>query len=346
MQTTRHSAPDPVRHEALLDWAAGELSSSAEHIERTSAMPAAASFRRFTRLTTNVGSRVLMDAPPERENNAQFERLAKIFAAAGVPVPAVLAHDVGRGFLLVTDLGSAHLENAYGTAAEADAIEAALEVLVRLQTLPPTDVIPPYAKERLRDEFELFPTWVVEGLLQHNLTAAQRALLDDARELLIGEITTQPTCCVHRDYHCKNLLWQDGAIGVVDFQDALWGPRLYDLASLLRDCYHRFSNSDVARWRARYRVLATAASLPDLGTDAAFARALDWTAVQRQIKAVGIFARLRLRDGRDTHLADIAPVLDQLIDLTSMYPPLQPLSQLLRTSIRADAERAVAGMTA
>ncbi len=346
MQTTRHPAPEPARHEALLNWAAEQLSMQAEYIQRASAMPSAASFRRFTRLTTTAGSRVLMDSPPERENNAQFHRLSRIFAAAGVPVPAVLAHDVGRGFLLVSDLGQTQLASVYGTAPEAAAIDAALEVLVRLQTLPSTDVIPAYTKERLHDEFELFSTWLVEGLLQRSLTSAQRALLDDARECLLGEITTQPTCCVHRDYHSRNLLWQDGAIGVVDFQDALWGPRLYDLASLLRDCYHRFSHQDVARWRSRYRALAAAASLPELGTDADFARALDWTAVQRQVKAVGIFARLQLRDGRDTHLSDIAPVLDQLIDVTSMYPPLQPLSQFLGTSIRTDAENAVAGMIA
>ncbi|NJN50670.1 MAG: phosphotransferase [Gammaproteobacteria bacterium] len=227
----------------------------------------------------------------------------------------------------------------YGSANEAAAVECALHTLVRIQSLTRTtpDLIPDYATSRLHDEFELCPTWLVEGLLARTVSAAERAMLDDVRGILIASISAQPRCCVHRDYHSRNLLWHQGRLGIVDFQDALWGPQLYDLASLLRDCYHRFPETEVVHWRRRYAELARQAGLPSTGDAATFAQSFDYTAVQRQIKAIGIFARLKLRDHRNTHLEDIVPVIDQLISVTANHQPLAPLSRWLMT--RSDRPR-------
>ena len=146
-------------------------------------MASAASYRRFVRVSTDKGTWVAIDSPPERENNRQFERLAIHFGAAGVPVPRVVAHDVAAGRLLVTDLGTTHLGDVYGTADESAAITRALEVLVRLQSLPEDEqLLPLYTRDRMHDEFELCPTWLLRGLLGIRIGPAQRALLDAARE--------------------------------------------------------------------------------------------------------------------------------------------------------------------
>ena len=147
----------------------------------------------------------------------------------------------------------------------------------------------------------------------------------------------QPQCCVHRDYHCRNLLFADsGAFGVVDFQDALLGPVSYDLASLLHDCYSTFSETEISRWRKPYLSLAPLTLDPD-----AFAQDLDWSAVQRQLKAIGIFARLNSRDGKPSHLPYIEPVLARLTDICRKYPELSPLGNWLKTK-QPETTRALA----
>jgi aminoglycoside/choline kinase family phosphotransferase len=339
MQTTRHAAPGDARREALIAWARAVLDQRGERLVGVDEMASAASFRRFLRVRTERGSWVAMDSPPAQENNAQFERLTVHFRHAGIPVPALIAHERPQGFLLVTDLGQIHLGDVYGSAAEPIAIERALQILIKIQSLPAApDLIPSYTEQRLQDEFELCPTWLVEGQLHRTVTPADRTMLDDTCGLLLSRITAQPRCCVHRDYHCRNLLWRDPELGIVDFQDALWGPMLYDVASLLRDCYHRFRETDVEHWRDRYLELATTAGLP-IARSTALARDMDWTAVQRQIKAIGIFARLALRDGRNTHLRDIVPVLEALIAVTARYVDLMPLSRWLTGTVHPAAMR-------
>lgn len=168
-------------------------------------------------------------------------------------------------------------------------------------------------------------------------------MLDRMWSLLVENADTQPKVNVHRDYHSRNLLWgADHVTRVVDFQDALRGPLLYDLASLLRDCYVRFDEAAVARWRERYRMLAADAGLPVDTDPSRFARVLDLTGVQRQLKALGIFARLELRDGRPSHLIDIAPVLEQLIDVTRLYPDFRSFGDWLAEQIRPRAHAALA----
>lgn len=328
---TRHRLAADTRTAALYAWIDASLATRGERRLREQPLPAAASFRRFTRIESTAGTCMAIDAPPERENNAQFVRLSAHFRARGIPVPEVLAADLAQGFMLVTDFGDRHLMDVYGTPDEGPALEAALQALVRIQVSPPTDIVPPYTTERLADEFELFPTWFVEGLLGIGPDASTRALFDGTRERLVAAMAAQPTVCVHRDFHSQNLMWRaDATIGIVDFQDALWGPLCYDLASLLRDCYHRFSEADIAHWRARYLALARDAGVPVTVDPARFASSLDLTALQRQIKAVGIFARLELRDGRDRHLRDIPPVLAHIADTAARYEPLAPFSRWVR----------------
>lgn len=276
-----------------------------------------ASFRRFYRVAAGATPMIAMDAPPATENNVQFVRLAEFFGAAGVRVPRVLAHDLEQGFLLVEDLGRMHYAEVYETTEHDAAIEAALETLLAIRRArDPQGVVPPYTRARLHDELELFRVWLVEGLARLELTDSESREMAGIWNTLVDNADGQPKVCVHRDYHSRNLLWCAGGItGVVDFQDALWGPELYDLASLLRDCYVRFDETEIARWRDRFAALADADGLPLESADPErFAPVFDLTACQRQLKALGIFARLELRDGRPSHLVDIAPVLDRLIE--------------------------------
>jgi N-acetylmuramate 1-kinase len=341
MQTAQPS----TRQRALAAWV--------EHVLRARGDPLSgawqpvvgdASFRRFYRIHSGANSLIAMDAPPETENNQQFVRLSKLFRAGGVRVPEVLAHDFEQGFLLVSDLGDLLYSQVYETAERDDALEAALSTLVRIQQISdPDGIVPPYTRQRLRDELELFRVWLAEGLLGHALTAAEGGMVERIWTSLIDSADGQHKVCVHRDYHCRNLLWgHDHVTRVVDFQDALRGPALYDLASLLRDCYVRFDPAEVARWRERYRTLAAAAGLPVEPDPDRFARLMDLTAVQRQLKALGIFARLELRDARPSHLVDIAPVLDQLIDVTRGYPDFAAFGDWLAERIRPQTHAALA----
>lgn len=257
-----------------------------------------------------------MDAPPATENNPQFRVLSQVFRAHGVPVPEVLAFDE-RGFLAVTDFGDRLFARVYEEGGEDSALELALQALVRIQDIS-SQAIPPYTAARFRDELGIFPEWLVERFLH----LPRPAFLGAAWRALVEATQTQPMVTVHRDYHSRNLLLRpDGQLGIVDFQDALEGPVTYDLVSLLRDCYHAFPESVVARWRQRYRELTD----PGMDEDA-FVRAFDLTGVQRHLKAAGIFARLHLRDGRDTHLTDIAPTLSRVVAVGGHYPELRRLA--------------------
>ncbi len=258
-----------------------------------------ASFREFYRVHRGSSSHVAMFAPPEKEDPERFVRLARLFKNAGVPAPQIHASDLGRGFVLMEDFGPRHFLDLYRNGQADEALDRGISMLHVLQRMDPT-VVPPYTAIRLSDELDIFRTWLIEGLLQMNVPAYWSAVCAQ----LIEDLGAQPAGVVHRDYHCKNLLITEaGSLGIVDFQDALAGPVLYDLASLLRDCYWRFDEPTIHRWLTRY-VEDSGWHLEDPWNQ------LNRTALQRQLKAVGIFSRLHLRDSKSSHLRYIIPVLD------------------------------------
>lgn len=309
-----NSSEDGARADAFKAWVRCLLGADA----RFASLPVEASTRRFFRVFADGVVRVAMDSPPETENNEQFVRLSRTFGGAGLPVPAVLHEDAARGFFLVSDVGERDFAAAYATDAAAP-LEAAIEALALLQRVQSRNV-PPYTPQRFDDELGIFAEWFVGKLLGMTLDAT----FLDAKRILLDAIRAMPTCVVHRDFHCRNLLWNDGRLGIVDFQDALVGPVTYDIASLLRDCYHVFGEDEVVRWRRRFLVRS------GLEIDeATFARAFDFTAIQRQLKAIGIFVRLRFARGRGSHLADVMPVLRRVIALSRRYGELHPLADWL-----------------
>lgn len=300
------------------------------------ALPAEASTRSFYRITAGAATFVAMHAPPATENNPRYLRLAALLRGYGLATPAIHAADVDRGYLLLEDLGGEDLEAAYARGEVAGPLAAALKALATLQAIP-TDDIEPYTPARFEAELGIFTEWLVERMLQLPVAGS----FEDVRQALLTATQSVPQCVVHRDFHCRNLIWRGDTVGIVDFQDALVGPCCYDLASLLRDCYHVFDEPTVAVWRQRFFALAKPAC-----DEALFARAFDLAAIQRQLKAVGIFARLYLARDRRSHLGDIVPVLERIAALAANYAETRALAAWLRTDVLPAASRRLQPLTA
>jgi aminoglycoside/choline kinase family phosphotransferase len=293
-----------------------------------------ASFRRYFRVTPATpafGERTLiaMDAPPPQEDCRPYVRIAALLQAAGVHAPRVLAQDLAQGFLLLTDLGDttylAALDAANAPALYLDAIDA----LVCWQRASREGELPPYDAALLRRELDLFPDWYVARHLGRELDTAQRAVLELAFARIIDNNLAQPRVFVHRDYHSRNLMVSAPNPGVLDFQDAVFGPVTYDLVSLLRDAYIEWDEEREIDWAVRYWERARAAAVPVPADFGHFWRDFEWMGVQRQLKVLGIFARLKHRDGKDAYLADMPRVMRYLRRACGRYDELSPLARLL-----------------
>lgn len=296
-----------------------------------------ASFRRYFRLDVLAPQRaalgptlILMDAPPERENTPAFVQVAALFGAAGVSVPAIVAHNHEQGFLLLSDLGgTTYLQNLNLDTATVMYAEA-LEALLRIQLSSQPGVLPDYDRATLLRELNLFPEWYVGKHLGLALTADQLAALNGVFEALLANNLAQQQVFVHRDYHSRNLMVMDeGNPGILDFQDALYGPMTYDLASLLRDAYIAWDEEMVLDWVIRYWQRAKQLGLPVNPDIDAFYRDFEFMALQRHLKILGVFARLHHRDGKSHFLADLPTVLDYVRKTANRYKELRPLVRLL-----------------
>lgn len=275
-----------------------------------------------------------MQSPPALERNDAFVNLAAALGAAGIPVPEILAQDLEHGWLLLTDVGERDFYDAYAGPDREAAIASAIRLLPRLQPFRSADLVI-YDQQLVEFELSIFHEWFVRRLLQQ--PPAPEAL-ESVWTTLIGNFLTQPQVCVHLDYHCRNLLYStNGTLGVVDFQDARIGPLTYDLASLLRDCYYRLPEPLIQQAVDQF-ANQLQQPLPEL------LQCMDLTALQRQLKAIGIFARLQLRDQKATHLKHIAPTLEYAIELSGKYAATEPLHQYL-TSLHEPTQQKLASMS-
>ncbi|OFZ91147.1 MAG: aminoglycoside phosphotransferase [Betaproteobacteria bacterium RBG_16_66_20] len=291
-----------------------------------------ASFRRYWRLSLPDGrSFVVMDAPPEKENCGAFLHAARAFAEAGVHVPRIHAQDLDSGFLLLEDLGNTTYLDFFRDHDPKAPYAAATDALIRIQLASRPGILPEYDRALLERELHLFPDWYIERELRRKLVPSEARNLRDVFEALLANNLAQPRVFVHRDYHSRNLMVCDPLPGILDFQDAVYGPISYDLVSLFRDAYVRWEEAQVLDWVARYWEKARKARLPVREDFAEFYRDFEWMGAQRQIKVVGIFARLCHRDGKERYLADIPRVLGYLLATTRRYRELAPLAQLLDT---------------
>ena len=290
-----------------------------------------ASFRRYFRVRRGGGkpSLIAMDAPPDKESCEPFVRVAGLFSEAGVNVPAIHAHDLSQGFLLLSDLGDTTYLNALDERSAGVLYAHALDALVRIQVASRPGALPDYDRELLERELRLFPDWYVARQLQRELSAARAAELEAAFSAILANNLAQPRLFVHRDYHSRNLMVCEPCPGILDFQDAVYGPITYDLVSLLRDAYISWKEEHVIDWAVRYWEKARAAKLPVPEDFADFYRDFEWMGAQRQLKVLGIFARLSLRYGKHGYLKDQPLVMSYLRRTCERYRELAPLSRLL-----------------
>ena len=333
--------PDPARQAAFERWFAGLQ----EHgLDAASLRPASAdaSFRRYLRVDAAApasgGSRsfVIMDAPPPAEDVRPFVQVAGLIAAAALTAPRVLACDAGHGFLLLTDLGERPLLQVLQAAvAQDDAKQVdrlmrdACSTLVQWQSRIDPAGLPPYDEALLRRELSLFPEWCVER--EHGLrwNDAQQAQWRGVCDLLVASALAQPTVAVHRDYMPRNLMVTAEGCGLLDFQDAVRGPIGYDPASLLRDAFISWDEEREIDWAVRYWQQARKAGLP-VGDDFGdFWRRLEWIGLQRHLKVLGIFCRLKHRDGKPAYSADLPRFFGYARRVATRYGALAPLLPLL-----------------
>ena len=316
----------------LSDWLSN-LKTPATLLESLRPASADASFRRYFRVNTQSGqSLIVMDAPPPQEDVRPFVKVAELFSATGVSVPAILAQDTERGFLLLSDLGSTtYLQRLNPDTAHKLYLDA-IDALIQLQVQSRAGVLPAYDRELLHRELMLFPDWYVTRHLKATLSDAQSADLNRVFDLLLANNLAQAQVYVHRDYHSRNLMVMDkGNPGILDFQDAVYGPITYDLVSLLRDAYIQWDEALVLDWTIRYWERARRAGLPVSHDVDAFYRDFEFMGLQRHLKVLGIFARLYHRDRKDGYLNDLPLVMDYTRKTAYRYKEFAPLIRLLDT---------------
>jgi len=314
----------------LRDWIARQIPDQDCRIEAASAD---ASFRRYFRVTLADGTtRIVMDAPPEHEDCRPFLKVAALFHAAGVHVPEIHAEDLAQGFLLLSDLGNTTYLDALDAKTAPSLYRDANRALVAIQQASRAGVLPDYDRALLSRELDLFPDWYVARHLGITLDDTQRATLRTVFDKLLANNLAQARVFVHRDYHSRNLMLSGDSFpanpGILDFQDAVYGPITYDLASLYRDAYIHWEEDQELDFVIRYWEMARQAGLPVHADFHDFYRDYEWMGAQRQLKVLGIFARLCHRDGKDGYLKDMPTVMAYLRQTCERYLELRPLARL------------------
>ena len=336
--------PDAARHAAFDAWLAPLA--AAQGLQPGTLRPASAdaSFRRYLRIDTHTPGQscVVMDAPPDKENCRPFVQVQALLQQAGLHVPQILAWDEANGFMLLSDLGQQTVIEKLDPAAPQDAYawyQQATDTLLQWQLASRPGVLPAYDEALLRRELALFPDWYIAQHRGMALDAAQQAVLDHAFNRIALHNLEAPSVFVHRDFMMRNLMVPQqpgGPLGVLDFQDAVYGPITYDIASLLRDAFISWDENfvidiTVRYWeKARKAGLVGASSPSGWGADfGEFYRSVEWMGLQRHLKVAGIFARLTLRDGKPKYLRDAPRFLHYIRSTADRYRELGPLCKLI-----------------
>ena len=343
------------RQQQLTLWLQGQFPGESFSLAPASAD---ASFRRYFRATFSDRTLIVMDAPPQLEDCRPFLHVGQLFEAAGTHVPHVYAHDLEQGFLLLSDLGNTTYLQALNAENATRLYGDATDALIRIQLASKKNELPPYDEALLRRELNLFPEWYIAKHLGVTLTDKQQSKLEEVFDRIITNNLAQPCVYVHRDFHSRNLmvtepgvqarhplpglptLEEEGANasqrddrlispGIIDFQDAVYGPITYDLASLFKDAYIKWEEAQVIDWLIRFWQKARRAGLPVDEDFGLFYRDYELMGVQRHIKVLGIFARLYHRDGKEAYLKDMPLVMEYLHAACVRYIDLKPLLNLL-----------------
>lgn len=317
----------PDRYNSLQNWLTEILGTNAFNLKPASED---ASFRTYHRLFLKNKTFIVMDAPPEQENCKVFIKITKKLRACDVNVPIIHNVNIEQGFLLLSDLGNDLYLNKLNKSSIYELYSDALSTLVSIQVLVNVGGVDEYDKSLLISEMNLFREWLIEKHLNIKLSDSQVKILTTLFDLLVNNALQQPKVFVHRDFHSRNLMvTKENNPGVIDYQDAVYGPISYDLVSILKDCYIKWPKGEIDKWidfylnklyeeKAQYRINRDE-----------FVRWFDLMGVQRHLKASGIFARLSHRDGKHNFLEDIPRTLSYILDLKETYEELQPICIIL-----------------
>ena len=321
--------PADLRTIAMLDWLENDLLLTIDSFEPASSD---ASFRRYFRVKSPEAPFIVMDAPPDKENTEAFIRIAELIKRSNVNVPTIFQQNPAEGFLLLEDFGSqCFLDQLNNNNAEA-LYQSAFDSLFKLQThtVVQNCGLPNYTEALLLRELTIFDDWFLNQLLDIQIPAS---IWETLRAVLVSSALEQPVSCVHRDYHSRNLMvLNSNSPGVIDFQDAVVGPITYDLVSLLRDCYIAWPKQQVEQWMTRYYQRLLRANLINCSL-IRFQRWFDLMGLQRHLKAIGIFARLHLRDGKPNYLDDIPRTLNYVTTVSAAYPEFADFSNFLHSHV-------------
>lgn len=295
-----------------------------------------ASFRHYYRVSVPDMTYILMDAPPEKEDCKPFIAIDAEFIKAGVHAPAIIASNLTDGFLLLEDFGNTLLLSALNDTSADSLYRQAIHVLVKLQAI--TSIkdyhLPPFDAAHMLREMQLFTEWFIEQELNLTLSGQEQQLIQQTFATIIQRIEKQPYTCVHRDYHSRNLMvLADGDLGVLDFQDAVWGPITYDLISLLKDCYTVCPRTQMLELVGYYHHLATAHGILREKNLSEFIDDFDWVGIQRHLKVIGIFSRLHLRDHKPGYLKDIPTAMRYLMEGLELFDEFTDFRQWLKLRI-------------
>ncbi len=291
-----------------------------------------ASFRRYFRVTTTTDSYIVMDAPPDKEDVVSFVCIARLFEQANIHTPHIYQQNKAQGFLLLEDLGDKSYLDVLTPDTADKLYQAAFDTLLNLhQHIDLKNCrLPSYDSDLLQTELEIFYQWFLQHWLNIDCPDSIRQTVNT---VLIHSALEQPRFCVHRDFHSRNLMVLDNhSPGVIDFQDAVIGPVTYDLVSLLRDCYITWPQQRVEQWTKKYYHQLNDESIVDCDWDK-FQRWFDLMGLQRHLKAIGIFTRLKFRDNKPDYMGDIPRTLDYIMQILDKYPELAEFSGFMKQTV-------------
>ena len=340
ISTSNVTWAEPQRQLACISWLEALAQTHGLVPSSLRVASADASFRRYLRVDTQAGaSLIVMDAPPDKENCEPFVKVAKLMQLAGLKAPEVLAWHEAQGFMLLTDLGDQTMMSAIDVKnpqANHALYMQAVDALIAWQLSSKAGVLPPYDQALLNRELSLFPDWYLAQHRQIDVQGKMRNTLDSTFKMLVAHNLASPSVFVHRDFMPRNLMMptgSDAALGVLDFQDAVYGPVTYDVASLMRDAFLTWEEDFVLDVTIRYWEKARKAGLLDFEDwhqdFGVFYRAVEWMGLQRHLKVAGIFARLTLRDGKEKYLADAPRFIAYIRSTAARYIELRPLLRLI-----------------
>ncbi len=320
-----------ARLDQLLQWLNAFTSQYGLKKETLRPASADASFRRYFRIESETGTTyILMDAPPEREPIANYLKVQALMKKAGLNVPELFEVSEKNGFILMSDLGTRTYLEILNKENAATLFEGAIEELVSWQKASKEGILPPYDESVLCRELNLFPEWYVERHRHYTMTEKEKKNLESVFSRIVANNLSQAKVFVHRDYMPRNLMASSGKRpGIIDFQDALFGPVSYDIASLLRDAFISWPEDFVIDQTIRYWEKARAAGIPVPTDFGAFWRDVEWMGIQRHLKVLGIFARIHYRDGKPKYLADTPRFVEYVRRTANRYDELKSLNYLL-----------------